>query len=425
MAYSAPYKKVWIEQPNGEQIDLSDYITSLKYSRDIEKENELSFSIEQAYIQKLTDSWPILRGGIIFVQFGYRGGERSSVFRCRVVEITRKYSTKVQMSVKCRDEGSVLKKSASGRVWKQVTTSDICKQIAAFYGLVFVGDDTTFVFQSFPQSQKDDWQFLQEVAKKDESGNYIVYIDSGKLYLERRGLDKPSDLSFIYGQGNRIISFETSVQEKTGGTASAASTEIAGFDPDKKEELKSEVKPGTEKDNIDLGDYKWVYSANGEEQSRPQGDGLLAGVLKEHRMGKKIVSPQTSGTEIQNEANFTKKQATLKQIIGTLKIVGEPTLVLNSIITIQGVLKEDEGNYLITAIEDDVSTGGYITTVKLLKNGGAKPTSTQKQVSNTALGEKVNNAKGWLTNNTKERVFVFDANGDKLNNPKTEYKPPK
>lgn len=422
MAYLAPYKKVWLEQPDGSQLDISDMVSSIKYSRDIEKENELSFSVEQNYIQTLTDELPIVRGQVVFVQFGFKGGERSNVFRCRVVDIAHKYSTKVQMSVKCRDEGSVLKKSASARVWRNVTTSEICKQIAQIYGLEFVGDETTFVWDSFPQSQKDDWSFLQEVVKKEESGNYWVYVDSGKLYLERRGLDKASVLSFVYGQGDKIMSFDVSIQEKNSAATSAAGTEISGFDPDKKEEIKESILPGTENENIDLGDYKWVFSAQGEIQNRPQGGGILDDVLKEHLTGKKIVSSQTNPGEIKNEANYTKKQATFKQMVGTLKIVGEPSMMLNSVITMQGVLKVHEGNYLITGIEDDVTTGGYVTTLKMVKNGTAKPTSTQKQLSNQQLGEQVNQAKGWLKNETKERVAIFNSDGERLDNPKTEYK---
>lgn len=448
MPYFAPFIKVWVVI-DGADIDISETVANLKYKRDIEKENQVTLSIEQKYIEKLTDSI-LRRGQTLKFQYGFKGGTKSTVHQARIVELKYKYSRKITLDVTARDLGTVMKKSYSNKIWTDVTTSDICRQIAATYNLEFVGDDTEYVWQNYPQSQKDDYAFLMEIVEKDSSGNYYIYVDSGKLILERRGLDQPSALTFQYGDGTRIISFSVSEQEKTPSMQGGAGTTVTGFDPNNKEKVEATAGDDNEKEGVDLGKFAYEYSANGELLSRPEEipgkivsgvsglvsgnnsgtgeDGVWATIIRgtdedptflEQALGVKKVTNLKSEEEIVNEANYGKKSGKLKITKGTLKIQGEPGIKLNSVVTLRGLLNVHNGNYLVKSVTDDVSTGGFITEIVMNKNAGGQANKVT-QIPNNDPGT-VNTTVGPEIIESVEEIFVFDANGNRLSNPKTDY----
>lgn len=448
--YFAPFLKVWVKV-EGVDIDISEAVASLKYKRDLEKENEISFQVEQSYIQKLSETI-LRRGQTLTFQFGFKGGSSSKLQRARIVEIKRKYSnTKVSLTVKGRDLGSVMKKSFTNKVWKNVTTSDIAREIAANYNLEFVGENTEYTWDNYPQTQKDDYSFLQEIVEKDNSGNLYVYIDNGRLVLENRGLNKASALTFQYGQGDRVLSFDVSEQEKTAGMNGAAGSTFTGFDPDAKEKIEAKAGENGEKEDVSLGQFAHRFSANGEflgttgEQvgkvvsgvsstvsSLGNGQGLTKSVgeltkgtngdpnSETKEFGSKTITNLKQPNELVSAANNGIKSGKLKITVGKLKIMGEPNIELNNVVTMRGLLPVDNGNYLVKSITHDVSSSGFFTNLEMNKNAASRPNSAT-QIAN--LDPKtVNETVGAEAIEAVEEVFVFDANGNRVDPAKREYK---
>lgn len=424
--YRAPFKKVWLEI-DGETLDISDTVASLIYSREVEKENEVTFQVEQKYIQRLTDT-EVREGLTLKFQYGFKGGVKSKVHRARIVEISYRYTRKISMTVKARDLGTVMKKTASNKIWSGVTTSDICRQIANRYGLTFQGDETTKVWDNYPQSQKDDYAFLQEIVTMEQAGNYEVFVSDGVLFLERRGLDKASALSFEYLDGDGpVISFDYRIQEKMKATAASGSSIFSIFDEDEKDAQNEESNAENEEDGIGLGQFKYIFSADGEVKDEPDPntpeEGTFDNIVD---TGERVVSALGDPEEAKARANNVKKGFTLKVQTATLKVQGEPGLDINSIVTVRGVLKQHEGNYLVKGIRDEVNTSGFLSTLKLEKNASRRANKGSANAETDPT--KVNDTPGEDTAGdgleTKKDIFIFDADGNLKSAPTKEYKAP-
>lgn len=417
--YAAPFKSIWLVLDDGTDLDISETIARIQHKRAVGKENEISFTVEQRYTERLSDVL-VSRGQTIKFQYGFRGGKKSVVHRARIVEISHKYSNKIQMQIKARDTGTVMKKTTSAKVWQNVTTSQICREIAARYDLTFVGDETDYVWNNYPQSQKSDWGFLREIVAKESNGNYYIYVDDGKLILERRALDQQSVLNIEFGNGTRVKSLDIRIQEKNAGTSSAGSTTFLGFDPNEGEIIGEKADPDNESENVLLDEFKYVFSADGDLKSEPEPDESFFANIAE--TGERVVTNLTDATEIKSEANHQKKAATLRVTTATLKIVGEPNLSVNSVLTLSGVLKIHLGNYLIVDVTDDVGTSGYLTTLKLEKNAGRRANRSGETAESDPT--KVNKSVGGDAVAALKEIFVFDANGNLKSEPKTQYKAP-
>jgi len=418
----APFKSFFVTI-DGNKVDISDFVSKMSYKREVEKENELKFTIEQSYIQLAATA--LKRGMTVEFQYGFKAGLKSVVHQARIVEIARSYNgTKVSMEVTARDVSSVIKKSFSDKVWSSVTTTDICKEIAVKYGLEFKGENSTYIWNNYPQSQKDDWAFLMEIVQQDESGNFSLYVDDGFLILERIGSDQASDLTFDFAKDSKIIKFAISEQEKKDSAIGSAGTSIVGFDPNEKQVVEKTASKGTLSENIDLGGkFGYEFSAGGEfnRKINENGGGFLSKALGISGVGSKVISGNPNADELSNEANSLTKTSQYEGIKGTLTINGTPSLRLNTVVTITGLpVSDDNGNFLIKCITDDVSTGGFITTLEMKKNATVSPNSS----NDTANDDKstVNTTVGGVVAETKKEIYAFDANGNRVLNKKTEFK---
>ena len=442
--YTAVFKKVWIES-GGEFIDISDQIGNIKYVRDTEKDDEVVFTVEQPYISNLSNN-VIRRGQTIRFQYGFKGGEKSPVHKARIVDIARKYARTVSMTVKARDLGTIMKASTSVKIWNDKTLSQICKEIASRYKLEFVGDVTTQKYNNYPQSQKDDLSFLRELAMRESDGNYEIFVTDEQLVLERRGMNKRSELTFEYGRDDRVISFSVKAKESTSKASKASSSSLTGFDPVEGKVIGNETTNETEVNGVNLGENEFTYSANGEliedNASTSGGDSefvelgnALLGVSDDTKdtldeiyggsgipkFGSVVVTPYESPAEIKSVSNSKKKKSTLKTTTGELKVVGQPNMKLNSVITMAGVEKVDLGNYLIRTITDVVGSGGFTTSMGLEKNAGKK----RNKITDTTDIDKANVTTGAKATSSTTPLQVFNANGQLVENSTSAYKPPK
>lgn len=426
--FGAILLKVWVEL-TGEQstalgssqiVDISEAISNLKYSRDVEKENNVRFTVEQRWIEPLRSSF-MRKGQTIMFQYGYLGGKKSKVHKARITQITRRYATKQTLIIAGRDLGTIMKKTSSNKVWSGKTTYQIAQEVAERYGLEFQGIPTTKVWDSYPQAQKDDYSFLQELVAQDEDGNLLLYIDDGVMYLKRRATDTPSFLTFEYGKGDKIIGFDVREVESMKTTGAASSTTIAGFDPDKKEPVVSKADNNNEGANVALGQIKNVFSADGEFKEERGTEGFFDSVVS---TGETIVSSLSNPNDVQDKARAIKKQWTFTQKEGILKIWGEPTVDINQVVTMSGVDKEDEGNYLIKQIDDDVTSTTYTTMLQMLKNASRKPSTTSPNEVAETDAVQVNESVGALESQQTKLLVRFDADGNRLPDKLTQYKAP-
>lgn len=134
------------------------------------------------------------------------------------------------------------------------------------------------------------------------------------------------------------------------------------------------LKEGKREEGSGTDKYVTAYNANA--------DGLTSTV--KGKLGKK----EMNGPQPDNTAPSATRSAALAQETATLRVEGDPTILVNSTVTISGVLKRHTGNWLVKKVSHEIGTGGYITTLTLARNASKVGSVAPKGGVNTSVGGK-------------------------------------
>lgn len=385
-----PFYSVFLE--GNEKIEITDFVQSFSYNHSVKKDSVLTLKIYSEKVNSF-ESNNIERGKYLQIQYGYKSGEVSNFYSLRISDVQYRYAEKIEITVTATDKGNVMKKSTSKKIWKNKTTGDICKEIAAKYGLDYVGDYEGIRWNNLLQAGKNDFEFLQETAEKEKDGNFIVFVSGNTLFFVKRGLDKDSTVMYRYGSPkSNIISFIPKEKETT----------LTSEDVKVSTNVEEETIEPDENNKVTLGKFEFTYNANGEDIAT--------------NLGKSLNLPDPDKKIAKNRLKTVQNKGKLKGLTATLRIIGSPLLTPNEIISISGVRTRHIGNYLIEEIKHTIDVnGGYITTLELNRNG---------QETGSKLAENVNKKIGEETAEEKKvSIYVFDADGNQIGESNgSEYK---
>lgn len=424
----APFYKVILVNKDKDR-DISDIVENLAVDDTIEKDSMIEFNVKSDYAFDMADDPDLVAGKSIKVQFGFSGGLMSEVHEGRISDIEVTYAERIKLKIRAFDKGVSLKRIPSQKIWSNVTSSDIAKEIAGKYGLATDVQDTTHKWKSYAQGNKSDFDFLKELALKEDG--FVFYVTSNSLRFEKRDFSKASVREFKYGD-SEMIEFTPRLRESQQSGASNAAKGVA-VNP----MTKTTTKSGAKKDESVLGDFnldmnihmdltdageKSLKESNKKVTNTNRGRATTPtdkSVKKEN--GKSLIDmigeffpmPGGGGAEdiTKNLNGITgnkSKNAGLKVLEAGLKVEGNPTIKLNEVITISNVAKRYQGNWHITKINNSISAGSaYFTSITLSKNGTSKST---KNKGGKTTG-KVNKTTGKKTvEATKEvEIVVLDA----------------
>ena len=219
----SPIIKVFIKSS---KRDISERVEKLRFEDCVKEDDLVEVDIKAGYAFQTADDDDIVAGTIIQFQFGFAGEVLSEVHEARITDVEVTYGTRITMKIKATDIGAIMKKSSSIKVWSKMTSTQIAQEIAARYKLIAVVDDTSKVWDTLPQGNKSDFKFLNELADKEESGDYMFFIRSGKLYFVKRGIEKGAMLKFKYGEAG-VISFAPKYRETTASNATNSTKTVA------------------------------------------------------------------------------------------------------------------------------------------------------------------------------------------------------
>lgn len=458
----APFFKVYID---GNNEEITEYVESFSYEDCMKEDSFLNLTVYAKFAMALADDPRIKTGTNLLFQFGYLGGKISQLHRVRVTDITHKYNERITMDIKCLSVGNFARKVESNKVWKDVTTQDIVATIANKYGLIAETDNPQTHWDNLPQGNKSDIAFLEELAGKEDGGDWVTYIRNKTLYFVHRKLDGKSVISYTYGDGDGVvISFEPSQKESTKGNGASNGVSSTAIDP-KTGNIKDILTNNTnELNKMDLSKYEKViqydrykdktkdgktgsynsakntvvrdrinaYTATRNQLiierqkecdvikngTKPDYDKInridqsLASLSKQFDnypdVQKKFIEPYPSGTnptrQMQSSTSAAKKSSDLGGLKATLTIEGNPLLVPNSVITMKGVAKVHSGNWFVEKVTHDISTSGYTCNLELAKTGSNVGT---KKAANT------NKSNGPAVQEEKVAVRVVTANKDR------------
>lgn len=414
-----PFFRVFID--NDEKREITDLIESFRYEDSIKEDNLLELRMYSKFVENFEEDKDLITGAILIFQFGYLGQETSITQTIRITDLNYRYADKITLTIKALDKGTKMKKTTSNKVWKNVNTKDIVEEIAGRYGMDYKVEGSLTTWPSVPQSNFSDFEFLQQLALREKDGNYIVYVYGNELRFIRRGLNRKSIMTMIYGRGSgNVLSFTPKHKESSSKSASVG-TMITGFDPKTKQVVSSKSDNSNEKNSITLGDFKSVYDEQGDKLGIEK-DGIITNAADKvfdnvTKIQNRLIGNTSNQTELDNIANNLKKESDLKNMRADLTTMGNPLIESNDIITMAGVLDRHKGNYLIEKVVHSITDSGYVTTSSLLKNGKYVPTKSNADKANTKAGNE--------QDDKKEVVNVYDANGNKLTDTTDNYDEPR
>lgn len=390
----SPFYKVYID--NDSKRDITDMVESFVYEDSMEEDNLLKLTIASVGLQAVEDT-DFLTGVTLAFQFGYLAGEQSPIHRARITDRTPNYAQRVTIKLKCLDIGTTAKKVASGKVWENMTSTQIAEQIAAKYGLDLESVATTKVWEAIPQGNRSDLDFVKYLASREGDGNYISYIRNTTMYFVERATSDVSLVTYTYGNGDsKIISFSPSLKESSQKPESGSTT-IPMVDALEAKVDNVVVDKDSETQTGTLGAKKRVYNENAEQ----------VGTVTD--ISKLLTLPVQDKAEATSIGNAAKKSSTLTSQVAKLKIVGSPLITPNNILTINGVAPSDAGNWLVSKIVHSVSPSGYTSDVSLQKNGAKRENQMTEKAADS--NESIGTEEGV---EPSVKLRVFDGNGDFL-----------
>lgn len=406
-----PFFSVFLD--NSEKKDITEWIEYFRYERSVSEDDMLEITIASQYTSTLDQTEDVKTGMVLVFQYGYKAGAISRFHRAKIRDIDYRYAERVVIKLRCLDQGTTMRKTTSGKVWKNVTTGDVVKAIAAKHDLKAVIEAPGRKWKSYAQGNMSDMEFVQHLSQQDNSGNFIVYVTEDELRMESLGTAKDSSLLLTYGEPESgWVSFEPKKRESTIKGDATKSTVHGGLDPHTKTEKVATAASGAEKNpGTDLGDYRMVYDENGTFLRREKfGEASNSSQASSEfvQPSKTIVAPGSMETgAMEDQANDMKKKGHQKASYGTLTISGNPQLNLNGTITLAGLFERHNGNYLIKGITDTISSGKYTTTIQVHKNASKHPTTDKSSRVNKTVGDEQGKA-------NEVKVFRYDANGNEI-----------
>lgn len=445
----APYYKIYLGE---DRVDITFICSNFVYEDCIEEDSLLKLDITPDDTDSADD---IKTGRFIYFQFGYIGGELSDMQKSRITDIKYKYSKGLKITINCLDLGTIVRKVPSKKIWSDITSSDIAKEIADKYNLDSDIEETTKVWEKLPQGNRTDFSFLSYLAERADSGTYITYIRNNILSFKKSDLKKDSVRSFNYKDSNGYITSFSASEEESSMSSSVGGVDVMTSNKKTGEETKKDVNNKTENKTGTLGTHNPeisnpdVYNLNSFSAKTDNTTVRNAYVsvpdipspkysiaVKSNddtdnpndytdNVGKKTPSyyinmlkksysePTEDKEEASNVANHKKKQATLSIITGKLKLVGQPFIAPDTVITIKGVANRHIGNWYVVKVVHKLSSSGYSTSLSLKKNGTSIGNTTlvsDKDEDNKA--EDANTTEGADESDTSKEVDYVKVNED-------------
>jgi len=421
----SPFVKVYVKATGR---DLSGLIEGFKYEDAIEKDSLMTFNIKKGYALEAADDEDIISGKSLTCQFGFLGESVSTVHVAKITDVDVTYGERVTMVVKCLDKGQDMKKSTPSKMWKGKKASDIAKEVAEKYGLTPIVDETSRTYDSLPQGQKTDFEFLQYLASKEKDGSYIFYVSDEELHFEKVNYSVSSRITFTYGVDVVKFSPKFKESEQKGGGKSST---VKSFDPMNKKASDTTVTPTTAVGSK-LGEWDVNGSAKSSStlgagginsQSLPAGKtdfkGLVKSVTDAKDLDKKgenettnVILPTKNTEEGKDAANKLQKtggnpgkgkSGGSKILTATLDIAGNPLLKPGDIITMAGVAKRHQGNWYVEKVSHTITAGSaYTTSLEMHKNGTGKSNTKDSEKSddvNKTVGDKTGSTSKTIASN--------------------------
>ncbi|MDF2615502.1 MAG: hypothetical protein K0Q47_157 [Sedimentibacter sp.] len=249
------------------------------------------------------------------------------------------------------------------RVWKKKTYSEIAKSIATEMGLLADIQTTKIKYDSVPQTNEDNIEFLRRLAKKI---GYTVNIYGDYLFFRKQDYSSKTQRTLVYfidGAGE-VEKFSPSI--KTSGSTSAASSSTV--DPASKSEVSSKSN-GTK--DTHLGKYSYVVDGITGEEKR---------VLTPESSASNDSVKTNTDSDTSTSTNSKMSSSEKKWQEAEITCVGIPEIEAGKLVTIKGVGKRWSGNWYVKTVRHTLDSDGYRTVLECTRDASGKAAKISEEV---------------------------------------------
>lgn len=374
--FASPHYRILYTPKRKPQVDLTPRVVSVKHKDTSGRQSptvELTLDNADEYLMSWPDLW--LKGSVIQVTYGYPGAMRDAG-----EFVTKEYkgNSKTVSITAYEAKRNKVSRKPNRRTWKRVTRSQAVRDVLSAAGItndVLFIEDTDQVIESITQTESD-WPFCKRMA--DLEGR-AFYASPEGIYWVRSNHQKAPTHLFRHVKGvvgaDMILDYEV----ESFGANLPGKIKLRGRDPITKRpfEVYADDEAVQELDPIVVSqDFVTPEEGDREDQGND---------------GYEIVSNVGSRSEAEAKrlADMLYKEYRHSAAKLTLKLCGDPTVRLHSMIMVWGIGPVVDGIYQVKEAEHDLSKSGYTTNVKVGRDGlAAKPTSTSGINWNLFLGGK-------------------------------------
>jgi phage protein D len=364
----SPYYKVFL-QDTGE--DITEYISAFDFEMCVDKDDLVKITVDGANFD-LVDRDIFDTGKILSYHYGFIGGKQSDTHIAVITDATCTYKKqKANLVIQARDKGILLKKLTSQTVKKNVTLTDVGKEIAEKFGMDAIIDVFEKQHPSVSQGNATYMDWLKKMALYEGSttgsatGPVEVYVNGNTLYIKKRDLSVKSSRTFQYGDGNgQVKEFQTRYEGGDAGGAGTSSS-ISSIDYDSVQPFTSKA-DGTTNQETKTGSKETTWQTD-----------ITNGISTEITdVGKNVVKPVNNKADADDKIGAIQKGKGAKVLHCKLEIELDPTIVNGVIVTMAGVAKRHCGNWRAESVTHSIKGSGAFTILDCIKNGAEKSPTT-------------------------------------------------
>jgi phage protein D len=352
---------------SNERVDVGQKVTSFTYDDEEKKADKLTLKIDNFDLTELEQStWR--KGNILVVSWGYPGAmapERECVIQ----------STKggLELHVEANGKEQLFNRSTKCRIFENMSRSAIVKQIAGEYN--FSDDrlqiqDTKVVYPQITQAKLTDYQFIRDMARRER---FEFFTDFDGLHFHRRNLGQKPLREFKYyidPDDGDIISW--TIDNDISGSK-PGSVRVQGRDPDTGDDIDVTAdNKSTPRDSLAPSLDVAAPADLINEQTGTQTEGVISG---KHPAASEVIvhtnETTVDGATRQAQGLYQASQINAVQL--SMTCWGDPDIVAKSVIKISGLGPILSGNYYITSVKHEL-TSGYVMVIKCKRDGNGKST---------------------------------------------------
>lgn len=345
---------------------ISDRVLTFSYEGSIDMDNLLRIKLKPENVIHLPDETSYKKGDVFEFFFGTNIA-KSKKRTSKITNIETEYRKGlVTINIEFLDLGNVMKKVHSQTLFKNLTGSQIAQKMASKYGLESDIDESSKVYKSIPQSNRNDYDMLRYLAHLETPGDWMFYVDENTLHYKRRPLSEQSVLTIDVLDSNitSVRVYSTQSRQNPG----SVETQIIGFDPLKKKAITGISR----RTSYRLGNYDYSGISN---------DVLVRDILP-------VAGHYQE--EINNRANSKYESENMN--IEEISISSNQYMYVeeNEIITLKNAQHQHNGNWLVIRVNHTGNDSNYEFRITAARNASKRPTQKDSQ----RVDENVNKSIG-------------------------------